>query len=34
MLLAGLWCSNQKPPMLLYLRPIAAMLKMLECKGT
>lgn len=33
LLLAGLWCSNMKPNMQLYLKPVVGMLKDLESKG-
>ena len=33
MLLAGLWCSTQKPPSFSFLEPVISQLKDLEEKG-
>ena len=33
MILAGLWCSSEKPPMQMFLKPIIEMLSKLESEG-
>ena len=33
MILAGLWCSTEKPQMHMFLKPIVEMLVSLESKG-
>ena len=32
-ILAGLWCSTEKPPMQMFLKPIIEMLSKLESEG-
>ena len=34
MLMAGLWCSPDKPPMQLFLKPVVEMLRKLESEGS